>query len=103
MCGQPEAGAAAGTDLAANATAGRARTIGVAADRPATGAGMTRTRHPEDSCGGLPYAGLSPEVVIAAVEEAGHVCDGRVLALNSYENRVYQVGIEGRRPLVVKF
>jgi Ser/Thr protein kinase RdoA (MazF antagonist) len=33
----------------------------------------------------------------------GHRCDGRVLALNSYENRVYQIGIEDASPLVAKF
>ena len=41
-----------------------------------------------------PYAGLSPDVVLAAVESAGLLTDGRLLALNSFENRVYQVGIE---------
>ena len=30
-------------------------------------------------------------------------CDGRVLALNSYENRVYQIGIEDAEPIVAKF
>ena len=30
-------------------------------------------------------------------------CDGRVLALNSYENRVYQIGIEDGEPVVAKF
>ena len=33
----------------------------------------------------------------------GYRCDGRVLALNSYENRVYQIGIEDGEPLVAKF
>jgi len=50
-----------------------------------------------------PFAGLRPEIVIAAVEAAGHECDGRVLALNSYENRVYQVGREVDEPVIVKF
>ena len=50
-----------------------------------------------------PYAGLTPDLVIAAVEQAGALSDGRVLALNSYENRVYQVGLEGADPVVVKF
>lgn len=31
------------------------------------------------------------------------MCDGRLLALNSYENRVYQIGIEGEAPLIAKF
>ena len=50
-----------------------------------------------------PYSELSPEVVIDALEAAGNRCDGRVLALNSYENRVYQIGIEDAEPVVAKF
>ena len=41
-----------------------------------------------------PYSRLTPDVVLNAVESAGLRCDGRLLALNSYENRVYQVGID---------
>ncbi len=43
---------------------------------------------------GHPYASLTPDVVLHAVESAGFLADGRQLALNSYENRVYQVGLE---------
>jgi Ser/Thr protein kinase RdoA (MazF antagonist) len=50
-----------------------------------------------------PYSKLSPETVLDAIEAVGHRCDGRVLALNSYENRVYQIGIEDGEPLVAKF
>jgi len=50
-----------------------------------------------------PYAGLTPDVVLDAIESAGLRCDGRQLALNSYENRVYQVGIEDGAPVVAKF
>ena len=50
-----------------------------------------------------PYSTLAPDVVVEAVEALGHRCDGRVLALNSYENRVYQVGREEAAPVVVKF
>ena len=50
-----------------------------------------------------PYAGLTPDLILDAVESIGFRCDGRLLALNSYENRVYQVGIEDATPLVVKF
>jgi Ser/Thr protein kinase RdoA (MazF antagonist) len=50
-----------------------------------------------------PYASLSPAVVQDALEGLGQRCDGRVLALGSYENRVYQVGIEDVQPLVAKF
>jgi Ser/Thr protein kinase RdoA (MazF antagonist) len=50
-----------------------------------------------------PYAELSPEAVLDALETAGFRCDGRVLALNSYENRVYQIGREEEAPVVAKF
>jgi len=49
------------------------------------------------------YAALSPDLVIAAVESTGCLSDARVLALNSYENRVYQIGMEEGPPLVAKF
>ena len=51
----------------------------------------------------LAYANLQPEHIFGAVEAVGYRCDGRFLALNSYENRVYQVGIEDDTPIVVKF
>ncbi|MBF0163816.1 MAG: serine/threonine protein kinase [Magnetococcales bacterium] len=50
-----------------------------------------------------PYKNLSPEVILQATERLGERCDGRLLALNSFENRVYQVGLEGGGALVVKF
>jgi Ser/Thr protein kinase RdoA (MazF antagonist) len=50
-----------------------------------------------------PYSQLSPETVLDAIEAVGFRCDGRVLALNSYENRVYQIGIDDGVPLVAKF
>lgn len=50
-----------------------------------------------------PYADLTPERVLAAVETLGLATDGRLLALNSYENRVYQVGVEDAAPVVAKF
>lgn len=50
-----------------------------------------------------PYAGLSPDTVLDAVDAAGYATDGRLLALASYENRVYQVGLEDAAPLVAKF
>jgi Ser/Thr protein kinase RdoA (MazF antagonist) len=50
-----------------------------------------------------PYDRLTPDVIIAAVESVGRTSDRRILALNSYENRVYQVGIEQSQPIVVKF
>lgn len=50
-----------------------------------------------------PYAHLDPHLILDAIESLGFQCTGSLLALNSYENRVYQVGIEGASPLVVKF
>ena len=50
-----------------------------------------------------PFDNLSPDLLIDAVESAGFVSDGRLLALNSYENRVYQVGIEDETPMIAKF
>jgi Ser/Thr protein kinase RdoA (MazF antagonist) len=52
---------------------------------------------------GAPFATLSPDLIVDAVEAAGFPGDGRVLALGSYENRVFQVGIEDSDPVVVKF
>ena len=49
------------------------------------------------------YAGLGPDVILDAVAAAGFEPDGRLLALASYENRVYQVGIDAGPPLVAKF
>ena len=51
----------------------------------------------------LPYANLTPDVVLESVESVGFRCDGRILALNSYENRVYQLGTEDGAFVVVKF
>ena len=50
-----------------------------------------------------PYDRLDPDMLIAAVESVGYTSDARLLALNSYENRVYQVGIEDSTPLIAKF
>jgi Ser/Thr protein kinase RdoA (MazF antagonist) len=50
-----------------------------------------------------PYAGLTPETVLDALEGAGLRGDGRLLALNSYENRVYQVWLEDGSSVVAKF
>ena len=50
-----------------------------------------------------PYANLTPDTVLDAVEAAGYLPTGSLLALNSYENRVYQIGEETHRFLVAKF
>jgi Ser/Thr protein kinase RdoA (MazF antagonist) len=51
----------------------------------------------------LAYAELQPDDILTTMEKLGFQCDGRFLALNSYENRVYQIGIEDREPVVAKF
>ncbi len=51
----------------------------------------------------LSFSTLTPDSVLNALESIGLRCDGRLFALNSYENRVYQVGIDESAPLVVKF
>ncbi|MGE5026839.1 MAG: serine/threonine protein kinase [Betaproteobacteria bacterium] len=50
-----------------------------------------------------PYQDLTPDRILNAVESLGLRCDGRLLALNSYENRVYQIGIEEGAPVIAKF
>lgn len=60
-----------------------------------------------------PYDSLTPDAVLNAVESRGYQCDARIFALNSYENRVYQVGVENvatpenntaiSSPLIAKF
>ena len=49
------------------------------------------------------FSNLTPDTVLNALESLGLRCDGRMLALNSYENRVYQIGMEDGPPLVAKF
>ena len=50
-----------------------------------------------------PFDTLTPDLVLDAVESLGFLSDARVLALNSYENRVYQVGLEDDAPVIAKF
>jgi Ser/Thr protein kinase RdoA (MazF antagonist) len=50
-----------------------------------------------------PYAGLTPDAVLNALESVGWRGDGRMLGMNSYENRVYQLHMEDGPPLVAKF
>ena len=69
--------------------------------------GSRRRREPASNGGAAPddasnlsYQALQPDDILSAVESLGYRCDGRTLALNSYENRVYRVGIEEQPPLV---
>lgn len=50
-----------------------------------------------------PFEALSPDAVLESAESLGIECDGRLFALNSYENRVYQVGSPTHGTLVLKF
>lgn len=50
-----------------------------------------------------PFQQLTPSFIMDAVESQGFRCDCRTFALNSYENRVYQVGIDEGEPLIAKF
>ncbi|MDB5798983.1 MAG: serine/threonine protein kinase [Paucimonas sp.] len=49
------------------------------------------------------FGELGPDTVLDALESVGWRGDGRLLALNSYENRVYQVGMDEGPPVVAKF
>ncbi len=50
-----------------------------------------------------PYAGLGPDTILDAMESLGLRADGRQLALNSFENRVYQIWLEDAPPVIAKF
>ena len=50
-----------------------------------------------------PYSGLTPDVALDALASIGLQPDGRLQSLNSYENRVYQIGIDAAPPVVAKF
>jgi Ser/Thr protein kinase RdoA (MazF antagonist) len=56
---------------------------------------MTQSDSPPPS---QPYAGLTPDTVLNALEASGLRGDGRLIALNSYENRVYQVWLDEPLP-----
>ena len=58
---------------------------------------------PQSNSSPTDYAGLTPDTLLDAVEQCGYRSDGRFIALNSYENRVYQVGTEDGAPVIVKF
>ena len=70
-------------------------------------AGMNENTHDVADDATVPFARLTPECVLDAVDGAldtvGLRTDGRLLPLNSYENRVYQIGVEDGPPVVAKF
>ncbi|GAA6142996.1 serine/threonine protein kinase [Hydrogenophaga sp. 5NK40-0174] len=54
-----------------------------------------------------PFARLTPDLVLDALASTGLWGDGRILSLNSFENRVYQAALEspvdGNEQVVLKF
>ena len=46
---------------------------------------------------------LSPDLILDAIDHLGYQTDARILELNSYENRVFQIGIEAAEPVIAKF
>ena len=50
-----------------------------------------------------PFRELTPHAVLDALADVGLLGDGRLLQLNSYENRVFQVSLEGGGTVVAKF
>lgn len=60
----------------------------------------TSNLNPENQ---TPYAQLVPNAILDAIESTGFLCTGNLLGLNSYENRVYQIGIENAEPIIAKF
>ena len=61
------------------------------------------TAVPNDNHSSHPYDALTPDTILDAVELSGRRCTGGLLALNSYENRVYRVDIDDAPPLAAKF
>ncbi|MBI4986732.1 MAG: serine/threonine protein kinase [Rhodocyclales bacterium] len=58
------------------------------------------SKRPPDAA---PYADLTPDRMLDAIESVGLRCDGRLLALNSFENRVFQIWLDDAPPVVAKF
>lgn len=54
-----------------------------------------------------PYSRLTPDRILNAIDSSGRISNGRLLALNSYENRVYQIGLDNDKDnngfVIVKF
>lgn len=57
-------------------------------------AAPARAEPPGGEQGEQPFTGLTPDTVLDALDSVGLRGDGRLLALNSYENRVYQIWME---------
>lgn len=64
---------------------------------------MTESNHSADDPSATPYSQLTPDVILDCLENVGLRPSGRMLALNSYENRVYQIELDEGDYVVVKF
>ena len=64
---------------------------------------MTAASVPPGPPEATPFAGLTPDAVLDAADALGLEPDGRLFALNSYENRVYRLGRIDQPPVVLKF
>jgi len=51
----------------------------------------------------LAFTSLQPDDIFETLDGLGFSCNGRLLALNSYENRVYKLGVDDGEDIVVKF
>ncbi len=71
--------------------------------RPRSGNVAPPPEPPPPPPGETPFATLTPERVLDSVEALGFASNGRLLALNSYENRVYRVGLDDGGSLIAKF
>ena len=49
------------------------------------------------------FGQLLPETMLESVERQGLQPTGSLVALNSYENRVYEIGLEASEPIVAKY
>ncbi|THB73314.1 MAG: serine/threonine protein kinase [Gammaproteobacteria bacterium] len=49
------------------------------------------------------YSNLTPDTVLSAAASVGYDVDASIIPLNSYENRVYQIGIHDSAPIITKF
>lgn len=46
---------------------------------------------------------LTPEIVLSSLEKGGFEPTGSILQLNSYENRVFEIELEGKQKVIAKF
>lgn len=51
----------------------------------------------------MDFETLLPDIIFQAVQEQGYIPTGALFPLNSYENRVYEIGLDSEKPLIAKF